>query len=61
LRINFWVLNFKNIELNLLAGELFKLLTKNVSFLSATTDNNSWASSMKVDTYTITCALDFDT
>jgi len=58
--INFWVLYFKNIELNLLAGELLKLLTENVSFLSAATDNDSWASSVKVDTYTITCAFDFD-
>ena len=58
LRVDLSVLHLKDIELNLLAGELFKLTANAIGFGSTTSNYNARAGSVDVNSDTVTCAFD---
>jgi hypothetical protein len=58
LSINLWVLDLKNVQLDLLTSELFKIATNTVGFSATTTNDNAWACGVDVDTNAIASSLD---
>ena len=60
LRVDLGVLHLKDVELNLLAGELLELTADAIGFGSATSDDDARTCGVDVDADTVTRAFDVD-
>ena len=58
LGLDFGVLHFEDVELHLLAGELFKIPTDAIGLSATAADDDAGASSVDINTNAITRALD---
>ena len=62
LSIHIGIFNLDDVDLDLLtAGEITHFLREALNFLTAATDNNTWAGGVYGDTNTVPCPLDNDT
>src|SRR5699024_5019817 len=61
LRIELGVLDFENVQLHLLAGQLFQVAADPIGFSAPTPDDDSRACGMDVDADAVAGALDLDT